>query len=75
MTHETQETLAMALGIPVLFAVLFYLNSKIKNSYTRASLVTGLAMPPLVSVIFDLSRLIDYPYIRGETSWIYPFGS
>lgn len=73
MTHETQETLAMALGIPVLFAVLFYLNSKIKTSYTRASLVTGLAMPPLVSVIFDLSRLIDYPYIRGETSWIYPF--
>ncbi len=37
MTHETQETLAMALGIPVLFAVLFYLNSKIKNSWLLTS--------------------------------------
>lgn len=73
MTRDTLATLALTLGLPVLFAVIFYINTQIKNSYTRTALVAGLAMPLLVSVVFHLSSLIVYPYVRGETPWIYPF--
>lgn len=73
MTRDSLATLTLTLGLPVLFAVLFYINTQIKNSYTRTALVAGLAMPLLVSVVFHLGSLIVYPYVRGETPWIYPF--